>query len=112
MMGKNIIIEQIKSGQMIALNVHDIYHHIPKKEKERETIACFIERWCEFLNYKTKHEKELLMGDFEVSLEAATKEAWLDGYNHNNFAKITEYDNRVEIEMLGYVILLYKPTMI
>ena len=104
-MKKEIIFGLHKQDGVFVLDAQDVFQHITEATKEERELAFYLGKWCELLNYYVFHSKELMFGDAEY----ARLDGWIDGYNHAKAIQIYDHDDRVEIDMKKYHIILNKP---
>lgn len=104
-MKKRIVLELHKQDNAYILESQDVFQYIGETDKQEIDLAFYIDKWCQYLNYYIFHSKEMMFGDAEYT----RLEGWIDGYNHAKSIQVDYCNDRIEISMRKYHIVLKKP---
>ena len=89
----------------LILDFNDVYKFIGEIDKDDIEVAFYINKWCDYLNYRVYHNEEMCFGDTEL----ARLDGWITGYNHAKKIDVKHFTGRVEIKMRKYSIILHRP---
>lgn len=93
-----------KGTNNLLLDSQDVFDFIGETTKAEMQLFCYLDKWCEWLNYYFTHKATCNGNPDEIQLRA-----WLQGYNYAKQIDEQEFDDRYVLSMRGYVITLYKP---
>lgn len=104
-MKKKIVLELHKQDDAYVLESQDMFQYIGEMTNQEVELALYINKWCQYLNYYIFHSKDMMFSDAEY----ARLEGWLDGYECAKDIHVDNFDDRIEIDMKRYHIILKKP---
>ena len=104
---KTIHLKLHREANSLMLDSQDIYDYVGEEKAEDLELACYVDKWCEYLNWYVGgiHNTEMKFGDTDY----AKLGSWLDGYNFAKKYEVSYSKNRTEIKTKKYLIILDTP---
>ena len=93
-----------KGTNNLLLDSQDVFDYIGESTKAEIQLFCYLDKWCEWLNYYFTHSATR-----NGNLEEAKLRAWIDGYNYAKGIDEQELDSSYLLVMKGYRIVIRKP---
>lgn len=107
---KKILLEPHKTdGNDYLLDFRDIYDYINKNSESDNKFALYISKWCEYLNRKATHNKEMAFADEDICRLGG----WVAGYEaakgYTSEHKVIDEKKAVVIAAKLYKVIIFKP---
>lgn len=106
MMKMEIVLDlhRLENTNCMVLDSQDIYKYIGENSKSDIELACYIDKFCQWLNWDILNTPTAYGDPDKTELRG-----WIRGYNYAKSIQMDCYKDRVELNMRGYKVTLYKP---
>lgn len=100
-----IELELHKDGKFLLLESQDIYNFVDEQTTADLQLACYVDKWCEYLNYPFLHNTDMKFGDTEYS----RLEGWITGFGYAKGIDVDDRNGVVSFRYGKHTVTLNKP---